>query len=200
MNVPDPLVRALLPVLIHKLGNTTQLLTGLNAMLHIEGGEDLFASRVGDLGHASGQVHELGFALAALGSAAGAELLLARRDPRGVAVLVELAGAALRRAGRRLAPVEVPSLAPQALDGWQVPWAVASAVFAAGETLAEGETLDWSCASVPGGWRVALPSSADLDARLEQVLPRLPGAQIEREEALTALVLPPDWLRASTTD
>lgn len=197
MQTPDPLVRALLPVLIHKLGNTTQLLTGLNAMLHVEGGEELFESRVGDLGHASGQVHELGFALAVLGSAAGAELLLARRDPRGVAVLVELAGAALRRTGRRLAAVAVPRLAPDALDGWQVPWGVASAVLAAGETIDEGETLAWSCPAAAGAWRVELPSSVALDLRLEQVLPRLPGAQAEREDERTALVLPHAWLRAT---
>lgn len=197
MEPPDPLVRALLPVLIHKLGNTTQLLTGLNAMLHVEGGEDLFAGRVGDLGHASGQVHELGFALAVLGSAAGADLLLARREPRGVALLVELAGGALRRTGRRLAPVDVPGLAPDALDGWQVPWGIASVVFAAGETLDESDTLDWSCAAHERGWRVTVPSSAPVDQRIERVLPRLPGADAEREGARTALVLPPAWLRAT---
>ena len=42
MSAPDPLTRALLPVLIHKLGNATQLLTGMNAMLALDGGHEHF--------------------------------------------------------------------------------------------------------------------------------------------------------------
>ena len=144
MKTPDPLVRDLMPVLIHKLGNTTQLLTGLNAMLGIDGGEEIFVERTDDLGRASSDVHRLGYALAVLGSAGGSNLLLARRDPRGLEILLELVHASLRRNGRSLSCPAIPDLAPSALAGWQLPWALASLVHARGLGAAEGGARGFS--------------------------------------------------------
>jgi hypothetical protein len=191
----DPLVRAALPVLLHGLANTTQLLTGLRSALAFEGGEALFASRAGDLAGASGRIGDLGYALAVLGSASGADLLLARREPRGLAILVGIADEVVRRDGRVLAgPEELPLLAPQAQDGWQLPWAVASLLLASANDHAEGALVPWGLAAGPRGWELALPAGTQVETGLERVLPRLRGAEAEREGERWRLALPAPWL------
>jgi len=196
MTTPDPLTRALLPVLLHKLGNATQLLTGLNAMLALEGGEDMFAEHAPDLSPCALTLNELGWALAVVASGGGADLLLERREPRGLAILLPLVSGAARRAGgaRVSVPSDLPHLAPDALSGWELPWACASLVLASAEER-EGGHLEWSlepCAS--GDWRLALPSGPALDARAQDVLERLPGAEWSLDAGLGVLRLPAAWL------
>ena len=177
MKTPDPLVRDLMPVLIHKLGNTTQLLTGLNAMLGIDGGEEIFVERTDDLGRASSDVHRLGYALAVLGSAGGSNLLLARRDPRGLEILLELVHASLRRNGRSLSCPAIPDLAPSALAGWQLPWALAS-----------------QPPRVDEAWIFGVGECEETSAATDRILAHLPGAETGREGGEILLHLPTGWL------
>ena len=86
----DPLGAALLPVLLHRLGNAGQLLSALRSVLGLEGGERALHERADDLATTAREVEELGWALAALASASGADLLLARREPRGADILLDL--------------------------------------------------------------------------------------------------------------
>lgn len=192
---PDPLTRALLPVLLHKLSNATQLLTGLNAALALEGGGELLAERSDDLAATSRGVEELGWVLAVLGSAGGANLLLARREPRGLAILVPLVVDAARRADAALAPPShaLPALAPDALDGWQVPWALGSLLFAAAED-AGGATAGWSLDSDGGSWRLTLEGGEGTAACARRVLEHLPGAELEGDGTSIVLRLPGPWL------
>ena len=95
----EPLGRALLPVVLHKLNNATQLLTGLNALLALEGGEVTLEARGDDLAAVSRTVDELGWLVAVVASGSGADLLLERREPRGLEIVSRYVAKAARRAG-----------------------------------------------------------------------------------------------------
>lgn len=194
MSGPDPLTRALLPALLHKLGNATQLLTGLNAMLSIEGGDALFAERAGDLADCSARVSDLGWALAALGSASGANLMLTRRDPRGLEILCTLVAESTRRSeGARVSvPPKLPQVAPSALNGWEVPWGIASLLWTASEHGTG--TVNWSLSEQSGAWRLDLGGAGALDEAGQRIAPRLPGSEWTHAGDRGALLLPGAWL------
>ena len=193
----DPLTRALMPVVLHQMANATQLLAGLEAVLSMEGGEALFEERADDLARTSLDVEDLGWVMAVLGSAVGADLLLARRQPRGLEILLPLVGKALHRAERpALAmPPGLPQLAPAALDGWQTPWAVASLLLAAGED-AETAAPSWELTLAAEGWRLTVAKGETVMARAPSVLERTPGARVEEGTEHLHLILPADWLLA----
>lgn len=195
--VPDHLARSLLPVLLHKLANATQLLTGMNAMLNLEGGEQLFAERSGDLARCSSNVVELGWALAVVASGNGAELLLARRDPRGLRIVLELVADASRRGeGARLNLGEdLPHLTPATLDGWQLPWAIASLLLAACQD-GDGGSLDWRLTQEGEPWCLTVAGESGLRARAEQVIDQLPGAEWSWDDGQGRLRIPAGWLLA----
>lgn len=142
----DPVARVLLPVLLHEVNNATQLLVGLRAILELPGGEAMFNSRADDLGRTSHMMNDLGFALAVVATAGGANMLLARRDERSVRILWDLAKKALTRGGGLCIKDsgEPPLTSPAALDGWQLPWAVAALLIAAsGDDGARVERWVW---------------------------------------------------------
>jgi hypothetical protein len=193
----DPLAVALLPVLLHKLAGTTQLLSGLNALLGIEGGEEFALTRSDDLGAASKTAHDLGWLMAVLASAGGTNLLLERREPRGITIVLDVLSDALSRTGRAmrgtgLAP---PALAPDVLDGWQVPWSIGALLLAAANDLPPDVALDWSLeTSDAGGVRLSA-NAGDSVARIAPLVEeRLPGAELAVGEGRFALSLPADWL------
>jgi hypothetical protein len=188
----DPLAAALLPVLMHRLNNATQILHGWNALVTV----GAFDSERGaaDLAFASQVVDETGWALAVLASASGADLLLARRERRGIAPLLDAVQAALRRSDRDLASPEEtpPSLAPSAADGWQVPWAIAAWLHASALALPAASTLEWC-------WKRARDAdeivcrTADHGRRDELELrigAHLRNARFRRTDSEHALVLP----------
>ena len=193
----DPLARALMPVVLHRMANATQLLAGLEAVLAMEGGEALFEERADDLARASLDVEDLGWVMAVLGSAVGADLLLARRQPRGLEILLPLVGKALQRADRPApcVPQGLPQLAPAALDGWQTPWAVASLLLAAGED-AHTAAPSWELTLADEGWRLTVPKGETVTARAPSVVERTPGARAEEGAERLHLILPADWLLA----
>ncbi len=80
----DPFVAGLLPVLLHEFNNQTQLLTGMRAVLELGGADALFFDRAEDLARAGDRARELGYALAVLGSALGANALQSRREALGL--------------------------------------------------------------------------------------------------------------------
>jgi hypothetical protein len=154
----DPVARVLLPVLLHEVNNATQLLVGLRAILELPGGEAMFNSRADDLGRTSHMMDDLGFALAVVATAGGANMLLARRDDRSIRILWDLAKKALTRGGGvKIADSgEPPLTAPDALDGWQLAWAVAALLIAAsGDDGARAERWVWK-------WRTTDAGDAEL--------------------------------------
>jgi hypothetical protein len=184
-----------MPIVLHQMANATQLLAGLEAVLSMEGGDALFEERAEDLARASLDVEDLGWVLAVLGSAVGADLLLARRQPRGLEILLPLVAKALRRAERPApsVPRDLPQLAPAALDGWQTPWAVASLLLAAGED-AQSSAPAWELTLAQDGWRLAVARGETVIARAPSVVERLPGAHAEEGAQHLHLVLPASWL------
>ena len=201
----DPLVTTLLPVLLHKLSNATQLLSTMNTLLGLEGGEQLALSKTREMAQTSGAVDELGWMLAALASSAGADLLLERRESRGIAIMLEGLREAMRRRGQDLIlPDEpLPDLAPQGksggrlLGGWEIPWAIAALIVDSAEELergaalslrvqvgAAGEPMHFSCSSgkEPGGL-----------AHL--VRERLPEAELDFDDQRWSLSLPAGWFQ-----
>lgn len=194
----DPLAAALLPVLLHRLGNSTQLLTALNAVAGEEGGARSIEERSPDLARASRSIRELGYVLAVIASASGADLLLERREARGLEPLVGAVRDALRRAGRDLDPPAdpLPALAPATGRGWELAWAVGATLWAAGRALAPGEALAWSLARRGGGWvlEVRRPAPLGLRALAPLLQRRLPDARLELEEEAWRLSLPGPWL------
>jgi len=194
----DPLVGGLLPVLLHEFNNQTQLLTGLRAVLELGGGDSLFYERADDLARAGDRTRDLGYILAVLGSALGANALQSRREPRGLALMLDLVALAARRRAVtfevKIAPT--PSLAPAALDGWQAPWAVAAFSWLAVDDAAAGGQ------PCRGGWLagdddavgLALQPFGQLAARAESLRKIAPGIEIEAHGEGAVLVLPAAWL------
>lgn len=194
----DPLAEALFPVLIHRLNNATQILSTLSAVLGADLDEALLEGSSEDLAAASRDVHQLGWLLGVLASAGGADLLLERRERSGLSIVLRVVREALRRSGRDLAEREaastLPELAADVGDGWQVPWAIGSMLFHAGESLAPGTLLTWSLVRRADRWCLACrpPGSteaptAELATRIEAVLP---GAALTRTADGFELSLP----------
>jgi len=193
----DPLAPLLLPVLVHRLNNATQLLSNLDAVLRVGGERDWLAERSSDLGDSAHDVHELGYVLAVLASASGADLLLARREPAGLAYMLRVVASCAAREGRGFElPGELPELAPEVHAGWELAWAAAALLCLATLALPEGEGLDWSIAEEGSGW--ALRCSGEFPAACSELRPRLaerlPGSRIAVGEGEWSWWIPGDWL------
>ena len=193
----DPLARALMPVLLHRLNNATQVLAGWNSLLGIPAADALLARRADDLADAARTTDDVGWALAVLASAAGADLLLERRSARGLEPILAFVREALRRAGRDLAvPAErLPSLASEAPGGsepWAAAWVAASWLHACGAALPAGETLRWDLGRGRDGWTLACEGVGDaaFAAARAAIEARVAGCGFELARGRAAVRLP----------
>jgi hypothetical protein len=190
----DPLAAALLPVLMHRLNNATQVLQALNAMLATDERQRVLETRCSDLASAGDAIDEVGWLLAVLASACGADLLLARRERDGLAGVLTAVRDALRRERRELArgPLALPALAPDAAQGWRVPWAIGTWIYSSAMTLPEGSALDWHVSRHDDGTEVCCRVAVHTPhAALEQrVREHLPAASFRRTRDEHALLLP----------
>ena len=195
----EPLADALLPPLLHRLNNATQLLTAVNALFaHGGGGGALLERRGDDLGDASETLRELGWLVGVLASAGGANLLLERRERKGLAIMADAVREGLLRTGRDLAlPDVLPELAPDVHDGWQIPWAVGALLWTAGTGVAEGSMLRFSIESDGEVWRIACPidDAAAFDPLAARIDAALPEARLDWTSDRIELLLPAAWLR-----
>lgn len=193
----DLLVAQLLPVVVHEVNNATQLLVGLKAMLEIPGGDALFAARVDDLASTSTRMGDLGLAMAILATAAGADMLMARREPRSIQILWDLAIKAVQRQSGSEVQVDgtPPLTTPGALDGWQVPWAAASLPVIAAASERGGV---WSWEWRPDGALVGRSSpTATLDTvRVDALSTRAPGLRVEAGPGIIEWIPRPEWLES----
>ena len=191
----DPLARAMLPVLLHRVANATQHLNALAALVSVD--PEALGKRGDDLGGTSDLVDETGWLLALLASAQGARLLLARRERRGLPALVACVRECLRREGRDLVLPEasLPDLAPDVADGWQLPWAIGNWLLESGLALPARESLAWSFRRTADDVRFETRvANADLSA-LEAFLAReLPGSTCTLDGGVAALRFPGGWI------
>jgi hypothetical protein len=191
----DQLAAAMMPVVLHRLNNTTQLLTGLNALLALDRSQSLFERRAEDVAYAARVVDELGWVLAVLASASGADVLLERRRCDGLRPMLETVRDALRRDGSDLElPAALPGLEPEVGHGWELSWAFAAWLWTARRTCAgdfswsvrwEGDVCRVACS---GGDRRALGELAlTIGARLGESRFELDGGE-------PSFVVPARWL------
>jgi hypothetical protein len=140
----EEVAAALLPVLLHRINNTTQYLLAVRALI---GRGEMPPRCSGDLAKASESAHEEGWLLGVIAGGLGADLLLARHERDGLGALVMLVRDALRRVQRDLSwnADEIPRLAsPRAgssASAGRVCWTLASLAWRAGSTLPEGAVL-----------------------------------------------------------
>lgn len=192
----DLLGRLLVPRLLVELSRATEELERLREELaaprQVDGDPSRELEAVGE------RVEELGWCLALVASAAGMDLVLERREERGLLVVVELLARALSDDGVELEHGAGPAwLAPGVPRGWSLPWAVASLLLAA---VLEGGAGRYRWSVEPGQecWRVRLPGGrAPADLWNEVVAGRLDGARLEAVEEGLALVTPAGWWRSS---
>ncbi len=190
----DALSEAILPVVLHELANVTQNLTGLHSILAMDGGAELFAQRQGDLVRSGQLAEDLGWAMAVLGSACGENLLLTRREPRGLSILFKLVQKACRREGLDVQPCppDLPHLAPGCLDGWQLPWTLASLLL---QATRDGGG-DWSLTAHGGRWIFSWCAHPSTGSTAAHLVEQLPGAEFTPAgDGRVRLGLPGDWLR-----
>jgi hypothetical protein len=200
----DPLTAGLLPVVIHQLNNATQLLANFQALLSLGGADEILRARSGDIADTAQSVHELGYVLAVIASASGADLLLERREARGLDWIFDTVRDALRRDARDLpaSSTPLPALSAAVGEGWELPWAFGALLYGAGSALAAGERLQWRLALQDGAWRleVADHSRARLGPLADALTQRLPGATVFDDATGVTLQLPGDWLLEEARD
>ena len=185
----DPLARAMLPVLLHRIGNASQLLSNLEALLEIR--PAALDERSEDLAAAGEIVDDAGWLLALLASASGARLLLDRREAHGLGPLLACVRACLRREGRDLEASSgpLPALAPGVASGWEFPWYVASVLYLSGRELEPQCSLAWAIERAPAVWRVSCLRTTDARPDLE-----IAGIRDRVEGDRRVLEVPEAWL------
>jgi hypothetical protein len=195
-DAPAPLAAALLPVLLHRVNNTTQLVTSLNAVL-AQGGGSRQASCGAGLAEAARESDELGWALGVIACGLGADLLLARHERAGLRPLLALVRGALRREGRdALLPEHLPELEPLGGEGWRTAWAISELVWLAGSSLPRGIALRFELASEAGVHVLRADHGAAALAEAGQRIEReLAGARFACRGEAWSLTLPGPWMR-----
>lgn len=193
----DPrLAAALLPALVHRINNTTQLLVVLRSLL-ADPDEGVLAVAGPDLTRASEEAEQQGWLLGILARSVGTDVLLAREERAGLGTTLGLVAEALRRGRKELTlPARLPSItlcegcprsAPFCLD-------LAALLWSSCESL--GGAFELSLAERPDAWELRL-SRADL-ASAEAAFGRTEcgrcGARLSPDGEGWRLVLPRNWL------
>jgi len=192
----DPLSAALMPTLVHQLNNTTQLVTGLQALMNLPGGGDLPLDPTEQLSSAAREVDASGWCLAVLATAAGSDLVLARRRRDALRLIVDLVRHGLRRDGADLALATgpIPSAATDAVDecGWKAAWSTGLVLWCAGASSRE-----WGFRREGEHDVLCLHGAADapLADQANLLRERVPEVRLERRDDDWRLALPTGWLQ-----
>lgn len=143
------------------------------------------------------QSETLGWILGVLACATGDDLLLARREPYGLALVADVVGEALAGEGRALEPdaSRFPDVAPRLEDGWRLPWTVGLLLRLAARVLPPGTPVRWRFER--GHLRSTLlflgaraDGAAPLLCDLEALLP---GAEARIEPEGFGMDFPAEW-------
>lgn len=187
-----------MPVLLHRIRNATQLISGLNGMLAYEEAGAILEERAGDLASASQSAEETGWLLGLLASSLDTDLLMARCHARGLESFLHLVRDALRREGREIAwPADpLPSLAPRVGEGWHLAWAVGALLWWTARALPDGCALRWSLEPAAEGWQLSAEGPVDDGTRslAEDLRQSLPDADFAAGEGGWSLRIPGPWL------
>ena len=195
--IHDPLPSVLLPVLIHELNNATQLLTSLNTLLGVPGGEKFLSERAGDMASVGDEVVDLGWLLAALASAAGDDMLMTRRHEHGLEIAANYVRKALRRNGRdtRLPEGALPRISNESGAGWEAAWAFGLFLFYTGGS--QENATAWSWRRDGSAWLFEAEAALEnADAARVLLISKLDAATFECTERTVRLRLPGALLEA----
>jgi len=198
----DPLTKALLPVLIHRANNTTQLLANLNTLAASMPTMHWLEERADDLAEASANLEQAGYLLAVLASASGANLLLDRREPRALQIMGEAVRDLMRREGHSftMPPQPLPSCSGDVAHGWELPWAFGALLAASTRSLVPGQILAWQVLSEEESWVLVADATPqddleDLGTLLEK---RLPEARLDVRKEGWSWRVPRAWLESAS--
>lgn len=189
----DPLAAELLDVLF---GEVRAVTARLQALLR---GEPVAPIDAAELNEAGDAAERIGWQLAVLFSAGGADVLSARRERAGLGPFLELVQRALARIDRRLElPAGLPALGTVG-RGWEAPWLIGAVLFEAGRRLAPGARVPWSLEPAGPEARahrlvVSAPPDRGLDNRIEELARLVPGTKIGGNDERRVLALPEPWL------
>ncbi len=143
----------------------------------------------------------LGWILGVLACAAGDDLLLARREPYGLALVADVVGEVLASEGRALEPDAsgFPDVAPRLEDGWRLPWCVGLLLRLAARQLPPSAPVRWRLERGALLTRLWFPGTraegtAGLLADLESLLP---GSRASIEADGIGMEFPADWFAAT---
>ncbi len=183
----------MLPVLLHRIKNTTQLLVGVDTLFDATDGERFGA----DLASASNDVDDLGWWLGVLAAGLGADTLVSRVEKRGLDSLVLWARGALRRSGRdlELPRVPLPAIRLDAQRAQRLAWAFVSLLVQAGKSRGEGERLEWRLTDEGERWRVEF--DAPIGPEALSLARELPECAIAGSANSFAWSFPLAWLEHS---
>lgn len=178
----EGLAAAAMPVLLHRVQNTTQLVTGLNTLLNMEPDEPPGPEGAGAFRKASGDAHELGWLFGVLAVGVGTDLCFDRREAGGIEPVLRLVRDALRREGRDLVwRGAVPAL-DGARDGAALCWGLARLAWTIGRTQAPGAgELTFEDQGGTSVWRV--PDGAEVAAVGEALADELDGVRWLSDDA-----------------
>jgi hypothetical protein len=181
---------------VHRANNATQILASLRALL-VVGDAGGLEGRAADLADAGRAYAEAGWLLAVLGSALGADTLLARRDEDGLDAVLRLARELARREGRELGVTgAVPRLDARAGAGFEAPWALGSWLHGAVLAAPEGARVQVVLALDERGLAVAddAPATVEREQLALRLVARVRGLAIDA--ARRRLMLDARWFRA----
>ncbi|MEM7311457.1 MAG: hypothetical protein AAF682_32640 [Planctomycetota bacterium] len=194
----EDLLAQVLPVVQERMKRASTKLASCSKRLARDPGSLQRAPRgAGELEEVQQESETLGWVLGVLASASGDDLLLARREPYGIALVGDLVGEVLASEGRALEPDAsmFPDVASRIEDGWRLPWVVGLLVRLASRSVPSDEPVRWafergpirSCLFFLG----AHPEgAAPLLAEIEAVLP---GSFARIEEAGFGVEFPAEW-------
>jgi len=191
------LMRELLPALLHDIGNTTQRIVGVRALLDLDE-RSLLGAAGEDLAWASERAREQGWLMGLAAAGLGVDLLLERRWSEGLRATVSLVASAVGRHGSvcRFARAELPllDLAADDLGDSALCLGLAQVLVSAG-LAKERQVLE--LVGVQRDAHFALCGSAGAEAAqgaFELVRDELGGRAIfEREGEAWSVLLPASW-------
>jgi hypothetical protein len=194
----EDLLAHMLPVVLARMRRASaQLESCSRAFAQAAAGERRGARGTAVLEEVQTQSEALGWILGVLACAAGDDLLLARREPYGVALVGDVVGEVLAAEGRALEPdaTRFPDVAPRLEDGWRLPWTVGLLLRLAARVLPAGAPVRWRFERGPLRSTLlfvgARPEGgAPLLAELEAMLP---GAEARIEQEGFGMAFPAEW-------
>lgn len=184
----------LMPMLLHELNNATQFLGMLHSVHSQDPTAGLFERSAQGLSETGAAVEDLGLLMAIVSTAAGTDLLLERRSPRGLDITLSMTVRALRKRGIDVQFLGSDSLTPMRDEamGWELPWAIAASAWAAAAPMEAGGTLALDLDT--HGWGAKTPATSELLGHAEAALELLSELSFQSSEEGWRFTLPEGWV------